>query len=166
MVVTNEGIMYAMIYDYENSAVSGVTIKVNGKELVKSDMQGRFILDFKKGGEYEIELIKKGYEKVVQKFDYNPMEVLYFKMITAAQLVNLAEESLDRFDCEEAEIFLSRAYSMEPYRADIIYLTSVTLYLQGKYYEAKDRIKELKEKNYANKYIALLEEQIEENLKK
>jgi tetratricopeptide (TPR) repeat protein len=161
MMASERGIMYAMIYDYENIAVGGVTVKVNGKELVKSDVQGRFILDFKKRGEYEIELIKKGYEVLRQKFEYNPMDVLYFKMITAEQLVVLAEGEMDKSSYKEAEEYLERAYKLEPLRADIMYLRSISLVLQEKYIEAKKVLEELREKGYRSKYIDLLEEKIE-----
>jgi tetratricopeptide (TPR) repeat protein len=164
-IATDNGIMYAMIYDYDNVAVSGVLVKVNGEELLKSDMQGRFILDFKEKGEYSIELTKPGYEKLNQKFEYNPMEVLYFKMITAEQLSALAEESLDRFDYEEAMKFIDRAYNLEPQRLDIVYLRALTLYLQKKYDAAKTVINKLEDDGYNGKYIKLLDDRIKENIK-
>jgi len=163
-VATDEGIMYAMIYDYDNIPVSGVVVKANEKEIVKSDVHGRFILDFKKTGEYKIELSKKGYETLTQNFEYNPMNVLYFKLITAEQLVALAEEEMDKFCYEEAEKYIQRAYLLEPLRADIIYLKSINLVLQKKYIEAKKVFKELKEKGYSSKYIDLLGEKIEEGI--
>ena len=162
---SERGIMYAMIYDYENVAVGEVRVKVNGRELVKSDVQGRFILDFRNKGEYEIELSKKGYETLTQKFEYDPMAVLYFKMITAEQLVVLAEEELDKSCYKEAEEYLERAYKLEPLREDIMYLRSISLVLQEKYIEAKKALSELKEKGYRSKYIELLEEKIEKGAK-
>ena len=163
-VATNSGVMYAMIYDYDNVALSGVLIKVNGKEIVRSDVQGRFILDFKRIGEYRIELFKKGYETLIQKFEYNPMNVLYFKMITAQQLLSLAEGELDKFSYEEAEKYLERAYMLEPKRADIIYLRCISLVLQEKYFEARSVFSELMEAGYKSKYIDLLQEKIEKGI--
>jgi len=156
--------MYAMIYDYDNIAVGGVLVKINGKEIVKSDVHGRFILDFKKKGEYEIELSKRGYETLIQEFEYNPMKVLYFKMITAEQLLALAEGELDRFRYKEAEKYLKRAHLLEPLRTDIIYLKSISLVLQGKYIEARRALNELREKGYNGKYMDLLEEKIEKRI--
>lgn len=163
-VATDDGIMYAMIYDYDNIAVGGVLVKINGKEIVKSDVHGRFILDFKKKGEYEIELSKRGYETLIQEFEYNPMKVLYFKMITAEQLLALAEGELDRFRYKEAEKYLKRAHLLEPLRTDIIYLKSISLVLQGKYIEARRALNELREKGYNGKYMDLLEEKIEKRI--
>ena len=163
-VATDKGIMYAMIYDHDNIPVSEVLVKVNGKQIVKSDVHGRFILDLKKRGEYTIELFKKGYEPLNQKFEYNPMNVLYFKLITADQLIVLAEEELDKFSYEEAEKYMQRAYYLEPLRADIIYLRSISLVLQEKYVEAKRMFSGLKENGYKGKYIDLLEEKIEQGI--
>lgn len=159
-ITTDSGIMYAMIYDYNNTAVSGVLVSVNGRELVRSDMHGRFILDFSTHGEYTIELSKSGYEKLIQNFDYNPMKVLYFKMITADQLVTLAEECINKFDFEEAEKNIVRAYKLEPHRIDIIYLKTVALYLAGKYEEAKTASAELSSKGYNGKYAELLKKTV------
>ena len=163
-VATDSGIMYAMIYDYDNIAVSEVLVKVNGKEIVRSDVHGRFILDSRKKGEHEIELSKRGYETVIQKFEYDPMNVLYFKMITAEQLLALAEIALERFRYAEAEKYLERAHILEPLRADIIYLKSISFVLQKKYIEAKRAINKLRERGYNNKYMDMLEEKIEKGL--
>jgi len=42
-VVTDSGIMYAMIYDYDNIAVSGVLVKVNGKEIVERGYNNKYM---------------------------------------------------------------------------------------------------------------------------
>ena len=161
---TDKGIMYAMIYDHDNIPVSGVVVKVNEKEIVKSDVHGRFILDLKKGGEYKIALVKKGYEPLNQNFEYDPMNVLYFKLITVDQLVMLAEEELYKFCYEEADKYLQRAYALEPLRLEVIYLRSVSLVLQEKYVEAKNVFNELKGNGYKSKYMDLLEAKIEEGI--
>ncbi|MCL2293353.1 MAG: carboxypeptidase-like regulatory domain-containing protein [Spirochaetes bacterium] len=163
-VVTDGGIMYAMIYDYDNAAVSGVLVKVNGKPIVRSDMHGRFILDFKKKGEYTIELSRRGYETLTQVFEYNPMNVLYFRMITANQLLSLAEIELDNFSYESAEKYLVRANALEPFRIDILYLKSITLFLQRKYAEAERVLLELRERGYNSRPVGLLEERIRKAL--
>jgi len=134
--LSGEGMMYAMIYDYENTPVSGVAIYINNRKIVDSDIQGRFILDKFKKGEYRIKLTKKGYETFEDQFQYDPLQVLYFKIINAQQLLVLAETALDNIEYTAAENYLDRALQLEPNRPDILYLKGVTCYLQGKNEEA------------------------------
>jgi len=134
--LSDESMMYAMIYDYENIPVSGVAVSINGKKMVDSDIQGRFILDVMKKGEYRVKLTKKGYETFEESFQYDPMQVLYFKIINAQQLLFLAETALDNAEYAIAENYLNRALLLEPNRPDIFFLKSIVCYFQGKNAEA------------------------------
>jgi len=128
--LSNEGFMYAMIYDNENTPVSGVSVYLNGKLIVESDIQGRFVLEKMKDGVYSVKLIKKGYESLEETFKYDPMQVLYFKMINASQLLAMAETALDNNEFSDAENHLNRALILEPNRPDILFLKSITFFLQ------------------------------------
>ena len=134
--LSNEGMMFAMIYDYENIPVSAVAVYINEKKIVDSDIQGRFILDAMKKGEYRVKLAKKGYETLEESFQYDPMQVLYFKIINAQQLLALAETALDNTEYAVAENYLNRALLLEPNRPDILFLKSIACYLQNKNAEA------------------------------
>jgi tetratricopeptide (TPR) repeat protein len=134
--LSNEGMMYAMIYDYENVPVSGVAVSINEKKIVDSDIQGRFILDTMKKGEYRVKLTKKGYETLEESFQYDPMQVLYFKIINTQQLLVLAETALDNTEYVIAENYLDRALLLEPNRPDILFLKSIACYFQSKNAEA------------------------------
>jgi tetratricopeptide (TPR) repeat protein len=134
--LSNEGFMYAMIYDNENTPVSGVAVYINGKLIVESDIQGRFVLEKMKDGVYSVKLIKKGYESLEETFKYDPMQVLYFKMINASQLLVMAETALDNDEFAEAENRLDRALLLEPNRPDILFLKSIVCFLQKRNKEA------------------------------
>ncbi len=136
----DSGMMYAMIYDYDNLPVTGVNVLINGKKTVDSDIQGRFILDIAKPGEYTITLTKNGYEPIEEDFIYDPMNVLYFKMINASQLLVFAEDAIDQHAYESAESYLNRAVLLEPYRSDVLYLKSILYYVQNRYPEAKEQL--------------------------
>jgi len=141
--LTNEGIMYAMIYDFDNVPVSAVAVYINDKRVVDSDIQGRFILDRMEKGEYSIKLIKRGYETLEEKFYYEPLYVLYFKMINTSQLVAFAETALDKEEFSAAENYINRALVIEPNRPDILFLKSITYYLQAKNDEAVEILENL-----------------------
>jgi hypothetical protein len=133
--LSDEGFMYAMIYDYENSPVTGVSASLNGKKIADSDIQGRFILEKVKKGEYKIKLTKKGYEPIEEDFHFDPLQVLYFKMINASQLLVLAETALDNAEFASAENYINRALLLEPVRPDILFLKSIMHFMQAQYAE-------------------------------
>ena len=141
--LSDEGFMYAMIYDYNNTPVSGAAVYLNNKRIADSDIHGRFILEKLKAGDYSIKLIKKGYETLEEVFHYDPMQVLYFKLISASQLLALAENALDNKEFSNAELYLERAQLLEAHRSDILFLKSITYYLQSKNNEAKDILEKL-----------------------
>jgi tetratricopeptide (TPR) repeat protein len=134
--MSNESFMYAMIYDYENTPVSGVTIYLNRIKIADSDIQGRFILEKMKKGQHRIRLVKRGYEEFNEVFRYDPMQVLYFKIINASQLLVLAETALNNAEFAAAENYLNRALRLEPNRPDILFLKSINFYLQNRNEEA------------------------------
>jgi tetratricopeptide (TPR) repeat protein len=160
--MSNDGFMYAMIYDYDNSPVTGVTVWLDGKKTVDSDIQGRFILEKMKKGEYSVKLAKKGYEAFEEVFHYDPLQVLYFKIINASQLLALAETALDNAEFAKAESYLNRALLIDPNRTDILFLKSVNYYLQGRNAEAADTLENIIKSGSADPSISQLLEIIRE----
>lgn len=158
--ISDEGIMYAMIYDFDNTPVSGVAVYIDEKKVADSDIQGRFILDNMKKGEYSVRLSKRGYETFEENFNFDPLQVLYFKMINTAQLTALAEEMLDNREFAAAENYINRALQLEPMRPDILFLKSIACYLQGKNEEAVEILESLAKSNSNNPSILQLLEKI------
>jgi len=155
---SKDGLMYAMIYDYSNTPVTGVTVYLNKKKVAESDIQGRFVLDKTDKGEYTIRLVKKGYENLEEKFNFDPLQVLYFKMIDTSQLITLAENSLENMELTAAQNYIDRALVLESSRPDILYLKSIILYLQEKNEEAAKILEGLiKTNNAGNAVIKFLE---------
>ncbi|MDR2943314.1 MAG: hypothetical protein LBV17_12070 [Treponema sp.] len=158
--LSNEGFMYAMIYDYENSPVPGVTVYLNKIKIADSDIQGRFVLEKAKKGEHKIKLTKKGYETLEEVFRYDPMQVLYFKMINTSQLLVLAETALDNNEFDNAENYINRALLLEPGRPDILFLKSIVFFLQSKDTEAAGILENLIKSGNTDPSISQLLEKI------
>jgi hypothetical protein len=154
--INDSGMMYAMVYDAENTSVNGVSVYVNGKKYVESDIQGRFILELRKNTEYNIQLSKKGYEDILETFAYDPLNVLHFRMINANHLIKLAETALNEYSYVNAEKYLNRALALEPHRIDALYLKSITLYLQQKNGEAKTILEDLQSIGVREAYVTEL----------
>jgi tetratricopeptide (TPR) repeat protein len=158
--LSNEGFMYAMIYDYENTPVTGVMVQLNRRKIADSDIQGRFILERMKKGEYKIKLTKKGYETFEEVFRYDPLQVLYFKMINASQLLVLAETALDNTEFANAENYVNRALLLEPNRSDILFLKSIICFLQSRNTEAAGILENLIKSGNTDPSVSQLLEKI------
>jgi hypothetical protein len=160
---TDEGIMYAMIYDYENNPVTGADVFIDGKKYAESDINGRFILELTKPGYYLIRVTKKNYENLEQEFKFDPMNVLYLKMANASQLLVLAENAIDLNDHAEADAMINRALSLEKYRPDALFLKSISLYLQHRYAESEETLRSLINNGYEDDSVLKLLSILEEN---
>jgi hypothetical protein len=154
--------MYGMIYDNESNPVSGVAVFLNGRKIVDSDIQGRFVLNGVKRGTYTIKLSRRGYEEIEEKFDYEPLNVLYFRMFNSYQLLSLAENSMDDNNFTAAEQFINRALQVEPGRQDILFLKSINFYLQKKYIDAQAILEGLIRSGSTDESIAQLYERVKE----
>ena len=123
-----EGLLFGMLYDHENNPVQGVSVTVDGEAACESDVLGRFVVNVERPGLHAIRLTKDGHEPVESTFSFEPTAMLYFRMITASQLVVEAERALDSFDAVAALGYLDRAERLEPFRYDARFLRAVALY--------------------------------------
>ncbi|MDR1239719.1 MAG: hypothetical protein LBK27_06370 [Treponema sp.] len=162
--LSDESIMYGMIYDYESSPVSSVAVFLNGRKIADSDIQGRFVLNNVKRGTYTIRLAKKGYEELQEQFNYEPLNVLYFKMFNAAQLISLAEIAMDESNYKTAETLIDRALKIEPERPDILFLKSIVFYLQKEYDKSRSLLEELIKNGTTDESVTKLWKIVKESL--
>ena len=151
--INDSGMMYSMVYDHENSPVYGATVFIDGRKRMESDLQGRFVMELKRGGRYRIKLEKPGYEVIEDTFTYDPMNVLYFKMVNTSQLILQAEEAMDQYAYAEAEALINRALKLEPNRPDVLYFLSIVFYYQGRNAEAITILEDLQSRGIGGEYI-------------
>ena len=110
--------------------------------------------------EIVLKVQKNGYEVVETSFLFDPINVLYIKLINTQQLLLLAEECMANLEFSEAEILLKRALCLTPDRDDIKYLLCISLYKQDKKDEALKNIEKLNKKVIPNSYIEGLKNKI------
>ena len=147
-----DGVMHAMIYDYDNNGVRGVSVYIDGSYMGESDVRGRFMFKLHDMKEHELVLQKDGWERVSDTIVFDTMLVLYYKMGNAAQLINLAEDALDAGTMDEALMLLDRALGLGG-GDDARYLKSVVLFKAGKYDEALETLSQIEEKEETASYI-------------
>jgi len=150
--IDEDGVMHAMIYDYDNNGVRGVSVYIDGSYMGESDVRGRFMFKLHDAKEHELVLQKDGWEQVSDTIVFDTMLVLYYKMGNAAQLINLAEDALDAGTMDEALMLLDRALGLGG-GDDARYLKSVVLFKAGKYDEALETLSQIEEKEETASYI-------------
>ena len=150
--IDEDGVMHAMIYDYDNNGVRGVSVYIDGSYAGESDVRGRFMFKLYDAKEHELVLKKEGWEQVSDRIVFDTMLVLYYKMGNAAQLVNQAEDALDAGTMDEALMLLDRALRLGG-GDDARYLKSVVLFKSGKYDEALETLSQIEEKEETASYI-------------
>ena len=150
--IDEDGVMHAMIYDYDNNGVRGVSVYIDGSYMGESDVRGRFMFKLHDAKEHELVLQKDGWERVSDTIVFDTMLVLYYKMGNAAQLINLAEDALDAGTMDEALMLLDRALGLGG-GDHARYLKSVVLFKAGKYDEALETLSQIEEKEETASYI-------------
>ncbi len=154
----DEPYMLGMVYDYDNKPVENARIYVNEEHISSTDIQGRFILNYKlsEQNDYSLKIEKVGFESVETAFLFDPVNVLYIRMINTQQLLRLAEDAMNAHNYTESEILLKRALALSPERDDIKYLLSIALYKQNKLQEAKDALAQIKSQGISEIYVEKL----------
>ena len=148
-----------MIFNAENEPVSNAQIFLDGKKITSSDIYGHFTLEklvpFK---EYSVLASKKGYEDSSIDFDYtNGSQIIYLRMYSSFELINLAENSVRQKNYSEAESFLSRAQKTGENTLSIKYLFAVINYYKKDYEKSLQYTDELIDEGYTDYYIYLLQ---------
>ncbi len=145
-----------MVYDYENRPVSGVSIFIDEKFIISSDVNGRFILPDVKRGEHVLEFRKKGHERLVTDIDFlNRTQVLYIKILSLNQILNRVEELYEKKEWAEASDFLERGKAIDENNPLILYLEAVYEYKIKHYDNAEKMLQCLLDKGFNEPYIYL-----------
>jgi len=160
--ISGEAVMYGMVYNNENSPVSGVEVLVDGRTVTLSDAQGRFVLASRQRKEFTLTLTKAGYENVTGFFRFEPMEVIHLVMVNADQLVRQAEFSMDEGRYHEVITLCDRALVLNAERIDASYLKALGLIRLREYDRARFMLLELQKKIGERDYIHQILERLPE----
>lgn len=145
-----------MIYDGNNEPINGASVEVNGQKSTVSDMSGRFYLENLKINEnYELTVSKKDFETIKMNFDFqNVTQIAYVSMLSASQLLEKAEVSLEEGNYDSAEDFIHRAEICSKETLSSRYLHAVISYKKGDVDKALNILNQLTT-TYNDSYIYL-----------
>ena len=114
-----------MVYDYGNNAIKDVNVIVDDKNMGKTDVYGRFIMQLDKDEEsHVIRIQKEGYESVSVTEEMENQKVFYFKIGDSLYYAELAEKYYDQKEYEKAENAINIALSITE-RKDYLFLKKV-----------------------------------------
>lgn len=151
-------VVQGMIYDGDNEAVSDVEIYINDKKNALSDIYGHFTLSaMELEKQYELTAKKNGYEEKSFSFTYtNPSQVIYLRMYSNAELINLAESMVEQKKYADAETYLTRAELAGGNYLSVNYLRAVICVLKTDYDNALKIATDILDAGYIDSYIYLL----------
>lgn len=118
--------VYVMVYDYGSSELMNASIFIDGKEIGKTDIYGRFMYPCDIEKEAVICVKKDGYESVETKAAIKPGTVLYFKIGSGSYYAERAEKLLDGNNLPDALKMIEKALQIEE-RKDWRYLWEIII---------------------------------------
>lgn len=145
-----------MVYDFDNKPCPNVTVRLNDKFVIRSDINGRFTFLGMPPGPYTLQLDKQGYESLKLEIDFHSRsQVLYAKMISLRSLIRRVERATAEKKWSEAESLLTRAVAIDPDDPTVLYLKATLALYRGKVEEAAGILKGILERGHSNATILL-----------
>ncbi len=125
--------LFGMIYDHHNQACPGVRVSIDGAAGPLSDVNGRFTLPNISRGRHAISVKKESFEEASFDIEYlSRTQVVYLKIISFSQILELAENALTERKLAEAGSFLARAEKIDDDNPLLLYLKAVLELKRGR----------------------------------
>ena len=143
-----------MVYDFDNRPVAGYHLKLNNDLEVVTDITGRFTFEKVKLGEYMLTGESSRYEAYEGKIViYDQDQVIYLRIPSFLQLINLTDKALEENNLQEAEGFLKRASVMNSKDIDVMIYEAVLAYRYYNIEEAIRKIEQVKINGYRSEWL-------------
>lgn len=143
-----------MVYDFDNRPVAGYHLKLNDDLEVVTDITGRFTFEKVKPGEYLLTGESNRYETYEGKIIiYDQDQVIYLRIPSFSQLINLTDKALEANNLQEAEGFLKRAAAMNIQDIDVMIYEAVLAYRYYNIEQAMRKIEQIKVNGYRNEWL-------------
>ena len=143
-----------MVYDFDNRPVAGYHLKLNNDLEVVTDITGRFTFEKVKLGEYLMTGESNRYETYEGKVViYDQDQVIYLRIPSFLQLINLTDKALEENNLQEAEGFLKRAAAMNSKDIDVMIYEAVLAYRYYNIEQAMRKIEQIKVNGYRSEWL-------------
>ena len=151
-----------MVYDFSNRPVVYCDISLGRRGLKSSsDINGRFSVSRIPLGKYTLTVYKDGFEKYSEDvFIRGTGQIIYVRIPSQNQLLNLADEALTANNFNLAEEMVERAYQIDPNNIEMLFYFATIKFRQQDYKAALgflETAKNLGSKDlYIDKFITQL----------
>jgi len=146
-----------MIYDFSNRPIAHCRITIGQRHSGITDINGRFVLPRIPTGSYTITVQKEGYETFSDSiFIQNQGQIIYIRIPSQSQLLNLADEALTAMNTDAAEEFVQRAYQIDRNNIEMLFYYATIKFRQQKYSEAIDFLMSARNLGSRDPYISRL----------
>ncbi len=130
-----------MVYDYDSRPVSNVTVVLDEKWKIETDINGRFCFPLVEPGDYTLELEKEGYEPLELTFHFHSRtQVFYIKIISLDQLSRRIETAVSNRKWKESDTLIERALKIEPDNPIVHYLKAFLELKKGNFESAAETL--------------------------
>lgn len=151
-----------MVYDFDNRPVAGYHLKLNDDLEVVTDITGRFTFEKVKLGEYILIGESSRYEGYEGKVGiYSQDQVIYLRIPSFLQLINLTDKALEENNLQEAEGFLKRASAMNSEDIDVMIYEAILAYRYYNIEQAMRKIEQIKVNGYREEWLDKLYDELQ-----
>jgi tetratricopeptide (TPR) repeat protein len=148
--------LLGMIYDNHNQACPGVRVSVDGFTGPLSDVNGRFTLPNVSRGAHKLSAKKEGYEECSFDIEFlNRTQIVYLKVFSFEQILELAENAIEDRKLGQAEEHLNRAKGINESDPLLLYLRAVIALKRDQVKDALSIFLSIIEQNTAEPHVYL-----------
>jgi tetratricopeptide (TPR) repeat protein len=143
-----------MVYDFSNRPVSNYTISLGTRYIAITDINGRFVISETPVGTYQMSGEKDGYELYEGAVDITGQgQIVYIRVPSRGQLLELADEALERNEIDRAETYVERAYRIGPESTEVLFYYATVKFRQKHYDEAITYLWKARENGSKDEYL-------------
>ena len=152
-----------MVYDFSNKPVANCEISLGEKHNSVTDINGRFSLPKVPLGTHIITGFKKAFESYSEEIIVKDKgQIVYIRIPSLNQLLNLADEALSANDFVTAEEMLERTYQIDQNNMEMLFYYAAVKFRQREYDNAQRILESARDLGsrdvYIDKFLAKLKE--------
>lgn len=146
-----------MIYGPDNNPVRDARVSISEDLTARTDINGRFVVDYLPFGEYQATVSAELYEtRSVDIAFLSETQVLYVRLVSFDSLIDEASDAIALRTWDRAENFLSRASTIHDGHPIIAYQRAVIEQLRGNHETALSYLDPLIQSGVGGTYVSRL----------
>jgi tetratricopeptide (TPR) repeat protein len=143
-----------MVYDFDNKPVPQYIIEIDGKNPASTDINGRFFIPRVRSGKHEIRGRREGYEEYRGEIIINDKrQIVYLRVPSLSQLLNLADNSLSKNNVEEAALYIERGAAIGEKTVELLFYSAIVLFRKGEYQAAVESLRDAVSRGSRDEYV-------------